>query len=137
MKTVFLAILSLQICLDRRGFSPNAMDGQTGAKTRAALAAYCAANGLPPPAAGEEEFAFEKYFPGESDLFTTVEVTAAELKHLINDTITYIWGLEDSGFDKPEFGYDSRKALLEKLKKFEKEHFPEFACSCGERREDG
>ena len=37
-KTAFLAILALQICLDRRGFSPNAMDGQTGTKTRAALA---------------------------------------------------------------------------------------------------
>ena len=53
-KTAFLAILALQICLDRRGFSPNAMDGQTGAKTRAALAAYCSANGLPPPKPDEE-----------------------------------------------------------------------------------
>ena len=57
-------------------------------------------------------------------------VTAAELKHLINDVISYIWGLEDRGEDKPEFGYDSRKALLEKLEKFEKEHFHEAHC-CG------
>ena len=82
MKTVFLAILALQICLDRRGFSPNAMDGQTGGKTRAALAAYCAANNLPPPAPEEEEFAFEKYFPDEPDLFTTVEVTAEDIASL-------------------------------------------------------
>ena len=82
MKTVFLAILALQICLDRRGFSPNAMDGQSGAKTRAALAAYCTANDLPAPGPAEEEFAFEKYFPDEPDLFTTVEVTAADIASL-------------------------------------------------------
>lgn len=82
MKTVFLAILALQICLDRRGFSPNAMDGQTGGKTRAALAAYCAANNLRPPNPGEEEFAFERYFPDEPDLFTTVEVTAEDIASL-------------------------------------------------------
>lgn len=63
-----------------------------------------------------------------------VEVSAEELKFLINDTIAYIWRMEDSGRDKPEFGYDSRKALLEKLKQFGKEHFPEMACSYGERR---
>lgn len=79
MKTAFLAILALQICLDRRGFSPNAMDGQAGPKTHAALSAYCSASGLPPPKPGEEEFAFEKYFPDEPDLFTTLEVTAADL----------------------------------------------------------
>ena len=82
MKTAFLAILALQICLDRRGFSPNAMDGQTGSKTRSALAAYCTANNLPPPKPNEEEFAFEKYFPDEPDLFTFVEVTAADIAAL-------------------------------------------------------
>ena len=29
-KTAFLAILALQICLDRRGFSPNAMEYVVG-----------------------------------------------------------------------------------------------------------
>ena len=82
MKTAFLAILALQICLDRRGFSPNAMDGQTGMKTRTALAAYCAANNLPPPKPDEEEFAFEKYFPDEPDLFTSIEVTAEDIAAL-------------------------------------------------------
>lgn len=57
-----------------------------------------------------------------------VEVTADELKHLINDTIAYIWRLEERGCNKPEFGYDSRKTLLEKLKRFEKEHFPQHEC---------
>ena len=82
-KTAFLAILALQICLDRRGFSPNAMDGQAGGKTCAALASYCAANGLPPPVLGAEEFAYRKYFPNEPDLFTTMEVTAADLAELV------------------------------------------------------
>ena len=83
MKTAFLAILALQICLDRRGFSPNAMDGQTGVKTQAALAAYCEANSLPPPKPGEDEFAFEKYFPNEPELFTMAEVTAADIASLV------------------------------------------------------
>ena len=82
-KTAFLAILALQICLDRRGFSPNAMDGQSGAKTRAALAAYCTANGLPPPRPDEEELAFVRYFPSETNLFTTVAVTAEDLAALV------------------------------------------------------
>ena len=84
MKTVFLAILALQISLDRRGFSPNAMDGQMGGKTRAALAAYCIANNLPPPNSGEEHLAFERYFPDEPDLFTTVEVTAEDIASIIS-----------------------------------------------------
>ena len=107
MKTVFLAILALQICLDRRGFSPNAMDGQAGPKTHAALAAYCAANGLPPPAAGEEEFAFGKYFPDEPDLFTTVEVTAADIASLT--------AIPDAPAEKAKLGkmgYESVKEMF-------------------------
>ena len=71
----------------------------------------------------------------EEHIIDAVPVTEAELKHLINDTIAYIWRLEDRGCDKPEFGYDSRKALLEKLKQFYKEHFPENGCCCGERKD--
>ena len=60
-----------------------------------------------------------------------ITVTKDELNHLINDTIAYIWRLEERGCDKPEFGYDSRKALLEKLEQFRKEHFTEMeSCSC-------
>ena len=55
-----------------------------------------------------------------------IPVTADELKHLMNDTITYIWRLEDRKCDRPEFGYDSRKELLEKLKKFYNDHFSEM-----------
>ena len=101
MKTAFLAILALQICLDRRGFSPNAMDGQTGMKTRTALAAYCAANNLPPPKPDEEEFAFEKYFPDEPDLFTTIEVTAADIAALtkIPESPAAKSGLQRMGYE--------------------------------------
>lgn len=107
MKTVFLAILALQTCLDRRGFSPNSMDGQSGGKTHAALAAYCAANNLPPPVPGEEEFAFEKYFPGESDIFTTVEVTPEDIASLSQ--------IPDKPADKAKLrrmGYESIKEMF-------------------------
>ena len=57
-------------------------------------------------------------------------VTAEELDHLINDTISYIWKLENKKKTTEEFGYYSRKALLEKLKKFRNEHFPDLT-SCG------
>ena len=106
-KTAFLAILALQICLDRRGFSPNAMDGQTGAKTRAALAAYCSAKGLPPPKPGEEEFAFERYFPDEPDLFTIVEVTKADVAAIVT--------IPDSPAKKaalPRMGYESLQEMF-------------------------
>ena len=83
LKTAFLTILALQICLDRRGFSPNAMDGQVGAKTRAALTAYCAAKGLPPPVSGAEARAFATYFPNEPDLFVDYEVTPDDLRALV------------------------------------------------------
>lgn len=107
MKTVFLAILALQICLDRRGFSPNAMDGQSGAKTRAALAAYCTANDLPAPRPGEEEFAFEKYFPDEPDLFTTVEVTAADIASL-----TAMPDTPEAKSRLPRMGYETIKEMF-------------------------
>lgn len=80
----FLAILALQICLDRHGFSPNTMDGQSGVKTRAALAAYCEANGLPSPKEGSEATAFLKYFPDEHDLFTEEIVTADDVSSLVD-----------------------------------------------------
>lgn len=83
LKSAFLTILALQICLDRRGFSPNAMDGQVGAKTRAALQAYCASKGLPPPVPGEEDKACQRYFPGESEFFVDYTVTTNDLRELV------------------------------------------------------
>ena len=107
MKTVFLSILALQICLDRRGFSPNAMDGQAGNKTRAALAAYCSANNLPPPKPGEEEFAFDKYFPDEPELFTTTEVTAEDIA-----SITQIPATPAEKSKMAKMGYESIKEMF-------------------------
>ena len=52
-------------------------------------------------------------------------VTRTELKHLMNDIIAYMWRLENRECATEEFGYCSRKELLDKLKAFEKEHFPD------------
>lgn len=57
-------------------------------------------------------------------------VTVEELHYLIGDTLSYIWKLENKKRTTEEFGYYSRKALLEKLKKFRNEHFPDLN-SCG------
>ena len=55
-------------------------------------------------------------------------VTEKELGHLINDVIAYMERLEDRGATDAVFGYESRKKLLEKLKKFEKDNFPGVGC---------
>lgn len=70
-------ILALQICLDRRGFSCNTLDGQCGRRTKVALATYCAVNGLA-YVPGAEATAHARLFPGETNLFGTVAVTAAD-----------------------------------------------------------
>ena len=107
LKTAFLTILALQICLDRRGFSPNAMDGQVGAKTRAALSAYCASQGLPPPVPGDEHQAFQKYFPHEHELFTTVEVTQKDLQSLVKIPLE-----PENKAALPRMGYESIKEMF-------------------------
>lgn len=70
-------ILALQISLDRRGFSCNTLDGQCGRRTQVALATYCAVNGLA-YVPGAEATAHARFFPGETNLFETVVVTAAD-----------------------------------------------------------
>jgi hypothetical protein len=60
------------------------------------------------------------------DKIVLLPITQKELGHLINDTISYIWKLEDRRCATEEFGYFSRKELLEKLKQFEKENFQMF-----------
>lgn len=71
-------VLALQICLDRRGFSCNVLDGQCGRKTQVALATYCAVNGRAGVAPGAERTAWRRLFPGETNLFETAVVTAAD-----------------------------------------------------------
>jgi lipoprotein-anchoring transpeptidase ErfK/SrfK len=46
--------LSVQVALDRAGFSPGEIDGQGGAKTRLALSAFQAANNLPSSGTSDE-----------------------------------------------------------------------------------
>lgn len=53
-------------------------------------------------------------------------ITKEEIRHLINDTISYIDRLEERGMAMPEFGYNSRKVLLDKLKNFRNEHFDDL-----------
>lgn len=79
-----------------------------------------------------------------------LELTRDELRHLQNDTITYIWKIKEIVFGDewnfgrnidevdqltPEqeeelrtFGYYSRVALLNKLDAFEKEYFSQSEC---------
>ena len=71
-------VLALQICLDRRGFSCNVLDGQCGRKTQVALATYCAVNGRVGVAPGAERTAWRRLFPGETNLFETAVVTTAD-----------------------------------------------------------
>ena len=81
-----------------------------------------------------------------------IELNKAELSHLINDLISYIWKIKERvfgddwnfGTDITEveqltseqeeklksFGYYSRKSLLDKLKRIEQENFPDTTyCS--------
>lgn len=56
-----------------------------------------------------------------------VPLTEEELRHLANDTIAYIWKMEETNRDKEEFGYFSRKELKKKLDWFLKQ----FEKPCG------
>lgn len=81
-----------------------------------------------------------------------IELNEKELRHLINDTIHYIWDIKKTVFgddwnfgtditevkelsDKQKedltlFGYYSRKELLDKLEKIRDDNFQELNC-CG------
>ena len=76
-------VLALQICLDRRGFSANALDGRCGRKTDVALATYCAVRQIPCPDRGWQAKAWETLFPGETNLFTTVIVTPEDRRAIV------------------------------------------------------
>ena len=62
-----------------------------------------------------------------------IKLTKDELSFLINDTIAYIWRIEDTTKSEKgleERGYYSRKALLEKLKTIEKKYFKDKGECC-------
>ena len=80
-----------------------------------------------------------------------IELNEKELRHLINDTISYIYRIKKKVFgnmnfgtdiseveelsdeQKEEltlFGYYSRKELLDKLQEISNKEFPELTC-CG------
>jgi len=77
-------VLALQICLDRRGFSSNTLDGQYGHKSQVAMATYCAAKGLPEPSHGLHAKFWQIYFPDETKLLTCAVVTAEDVASLVS-----------------------------------------------------
>lgn len=62
-----------------------------------------------------------------------IKLTKEELSHLINDTIAYIWKIENTAKTEKDLearGYYSRKALLEKLETIEKKCFKDRGECC-------
>ena len=55
-----------------------------------------------------------------------VEVTAQEIQFLIDAMYHHVRWMLAGGLNKPECGYDERVALSEKLRLFEREHFPDM-----------
>ena len=62
-----------------------------------------------------------------------IKLTEDELSFLINDTIAYIWRIEDTAKSEKDLEareYSSRKVLLEKLKAIEKKYFKDNGECC-------
>jgi len=74
------ATLSLQVTLDRSGFSPGAIDGRGGPQTRAAVMAWQLANDMPPTGELTGDYALAELPP--EMLYTNVAVTADDLAQL-------------------------------------------------------
>lgn len=75
-------MLTVQICLEREGYSPNIIDGSWGRKSQRALETFCHDNILDVPASPEA--AHDAYFAGtRNHLFRVDTVTAAELASLV------------------------------------------------------
>lgn len=89
--------------------------------------------------------------PIEEEELVSVSLSKAELDHLINDTIDYIYKIKDYTFDGKinkngvdidtdditpvqyykliDLGYFTRKTLLDKLREIRDERFPEYTCA--------
>lgn len=74
--------LAVQICLDRAGYSCNAIDGQWGRKSQSALEKYCAARGVAVPPTPES--AYDRLFADADRLFRIETVAAADLSALVD-----------------------------------------------------
>ena len=62
-----------------------------------------------------------------------IKLTEDELSYLINDTIAYIWKIEDTTKSEKDLearGYYSRKALLEKLLAIKQKYFKNKKGCC-------
>lgn len=109
-------VLAAQICLDRRGLSCNTLDGSCGRKTQVALATWCALKGLE-HRPGEEEFAWERLFPGETNLFTTIVVTAADRAALVKipSTPAAKSAMKSMGYETLQEAYAERGRLSQSM----------------------
>jgi len=74
------AVVSLQVSLDRQGFSPGAIDGKLGPQTRAALVSWQLAHGL--PATAETDPANVPVRLPDAVLYTNHVVTTNDLAQL-------------------------------------------------------
>lgn len=58
-----------------------------------------------------------------------LSVTHEELLYLMGGLISYIWRQEERELTGPETGYADRKELLERLRQFEAENFPNITTA--------
>ena len=110
-------VLALQICLDRRGFSCNTLDGDYGRKTRVALATYCALKGIPVPVASGAGTVWSIYFPNEPALLTTQTITTNEVAALVKIPTTPEGkaALKSMGYETLQEMYAERGHLSETM----------------------
>ncbi|MBR0198419.1 MAG: L,D-transpeptidase [Kiritimatiellae bacterium] len=97
--------LQTQICLDRAGYSCSAIDGQWGARSQAALCAYCEDFGLKLPNSPEE--AYDKLFPSAAGIFTETILKEEDFSSL-----TPIPKSPSERAELSSMGYENMRELL-------------------------
>ena len=108
-------VLALQICLDRRRFSPNTFDGQYGRKTKTAFAAWCKSQGRSTPPDGDHAKFWQEYFPDETNLLCEATVAQGDFDALvaIPDAPAGKASLQSMGFATIQEAFASRGHLTE------------------------